>query len=221
MYTSRFDLRMVAALAVLTVGTASTTGCEIDPAEFRFGEQLTGLEFNLHSDKMGIHPNDDVLGDPNNPFRNTGIDFQSDTKFEILADGGHVGAFYAWATILAIAPNGEHQYFTAVSLENIFVNEEAPPDDLPIIQDMAIQGYQSLLDNFPDAIQFNEDGEPIGRFATLSYQAIVRLGAQPTGDWVLVLTPSGGEEAVRGSSVIDPQVPEEEDEDEEEEGDGP
>lgn len=194
MYTSRFELSFGLAATLL-----AASACTIEPSEFRFGNQLTGIEFNLFSEDMGIYPNEDVLADPENPFAYTGVG--TETKWEILALGGNPGAFYAWATLLATQPNGEHQYYTALTLERIFRTGEVPANELPIVRSMAIRGFQSVLDHFPDAVTFNREGTASSRLATPAYQGIVGLGAAPAGDWVLVDSPNGPQ-AVRGSNSL-------------------
>ncbi|MEO1232531.1 MAG: hypothetical protein AAFZ18_26905 [Myxococcota bacterium] len=195
MCTSRFDLRFGLTVALLAAGSA----CTIEPAEFRFGNQVTGIEFQLFSPDMGIFPNQDVLADPNNPFAYTGVG--AETKWELLALGGNAGAFYAWATLLATQPNGEHQFYTALLLDQIFQTQEVPEEQLSVVRSMAIRGYQSVLDHFPDSVTFDARGTVANRLATPAYQGIVGLGAAPAGDWVLVDSPSGPQ-AVRGSNSL-------------------
>ena len=184
-------------------------GCEIEPSEYQYGFNVTGQRFQLYNDKVGIHPNQDVLLDPNNPFMDYGVG--SETKWDILATGGNVATFYAWATLLANQPNGEHQFFTGIGLRGIYETQEVSGEDLATVREMAIAAFQSVLDNFPESVTFDASGERPTRLATFAFNEIIALGGQVRGDWVLVQLPSGGTEAVR-SAAIDPPRAAEDDE---------
>ena len=106
-------------------------------------------------------------------------------------------AFYSWATVLAYEPTGEAQYYTALNLEQVYKNGQAVQADLDAVKRLAIAGYQSVLDNFPDAQSFDASGTVAFDLVTPSYLAIVALGETPTGDWVLVDSASGQPRAVR------------------------
>ena len=181
-------------MAVLALGA---TACEIDPAEFRFGEQLGSLEFNLYSETMGIHPFADVLADPNNPFARS-VPSQKDA-FAILETASAAAGFYAFASRLAtVEPTGLSQFYSARQLEVIFATEQVPPEQLATVRDMAVAGYEAQLLFFPDDVQFlDESATDSFRLATDAYLGIVRLtGIAPPG-WTLVQTEGGGLEAVR------------------------
>lgn len=182
-------------------------GCELEPAEYQFGFNVTGQRFELYNDKVGIHPNQDVLLDPNNPFREYGVG--SETKWDLLAAGGNVATFYAWATLLANQPNGEHQFFTGIGLRGIYETQEAPEEDLARVREMAIAAFQSVLDNFPESVTFDASGERPSRLATFAVNEIIDLGGRVEGDWVLVQLPNGGTEAVRSASIDPPRAMEE------------
>ena len=66
------------------------------------------------------------------------------------------------------------------------------------VKTMAIRAYQSVLDNFPDSVSFDATGTVSFRLATPAYKAIVARGGKVEGDWVLVTTPDGRDEAVQG-----------------------
>lgn len=187
-------------LAGAALALAGLSGCDIEPSEPRFGIQLTDLEFNLYSEDMGIYPSDDVLADPANPFRETGVG--DDAKFEILEAGGNVATFYAWATLLAVAPNGENQYYTAVALEGMTETGEVPDSEISIVRDMARRAYTAVLVYFPNSVTFAANEIQFFRLATPAYQGIVRLGGIPPAGWVLVETPDGGQEAVWASGGL-------------------
>lgn len=201
----RFSLTVASMLAL---GTA----CDIEPSEFRFGQNLTGLQFQLFDETAGIHPSKAILEDPNNPFRNTGVSLEA--RFDILASGGDVATYYAWGTALAQGPFGEPQFYTAGALRNIALTGQVPMEQEPIVRQMAINAYQSMLDNYPDAVTFDTSGTISFGLATPAFLAILELGGRVQGDWVLVATPNGGQVAVRSAGLDAPrQEPEEEEED--------
>ena len=232
MYTSRFKHGLFdgAAKSASLIGclALASTACGDDPAEFRFGDQLANLEFRLFSENVGVHPFDDVLADPNNPFARSGVSL--DTKFEILAGASTPGAWYAWATVLAAQPTGEHQFFTAQLMEALAATRSG--EERFQLEQIAIRGYQAVLDFFPGDISFL-DATLINSFrvVTPAYFGIIRLGGRPEGDWVVVLvdvdvTLSDGtvqtttvQEVVQGSAPIIPeQEPETESDDDDEDG---
>ena len=170
--------------------------CGGDP-EPRFGFNVSGIQFEVFDVTEGIHPSDVTLNNPNNPFRTFAI--SDDAKFEINDGGGNAGAFYAWATVLANIPIGENQYFAAVKLRDIYLANEVPPEQREIVRQMAINGFQSVLDCFPDSVLFDVSGEFSLRLATLSFIEINDLNGQVQGDWVLVTNDRGEPEAVRST----------------------
>ncbi len=176
-------------------------GCEIEPASYQYGFNITGLRFKLYSDEVGVHPNQDVLLDSNNPFVDYGVG--SETKWDILASAGNAATFYAWATLLAQQPTGEHQFYTAIALRGIAESGEVSTEDTTRVRKLAIRGFQSVLDNFPESVTFDASGEQSFRLATFAFNEIIALGGKVEGDWILVATPNGGTAAVR-SAAIDP-----------------
>ena len=194
---SDFGICVAVALAV--------AGCDVEPSEYQFGFNVTGAEFELYSEDVGVHPSQDVLLDPNNPFRDYGVG--AETKWDILSSGGGVASFYAWATLLATQPNGEHQYYTAVSLKTIYQTWTASEDELPLVRELAIRGFQAVLDDFPESVTFDPTGTIPSRLATFAFNEILGLGGRVLGDWILVQLPNGGTEAVRSASIDPPRAP--------------
>lgn len=190
--------------AVVIAAAALEAGCEVDPAQARFGLPVAGLTLRLFSDDVGVHPSKDILADPENPFAVSGVG--AETKWELLADGGNVAAFYAWGTLLAKQPTGEHQFYTARMAAAIAGTGAVPDADRARLRAIALRGFQAVLDAFPESVTFDALGSTAFRLATPAYQAIIDLGGRPRGDWVVVATPDGGREVVRGSNVPN-QVP--------------
>jgi hypothetical protein len=192
------------ASSLAGVLTLLLAGCEIPPPEYQFGFNLTGLTLELYSDDVGVHPHLDVLVDPNNPFAEYGVG--AETKWDILAQGGNVGGFYAWATVLANEPTGEAQFYTAIKLRDIYTVGEVSQEDLPRVRNLALRGFQAVLDAFPESVTYDATGTISARLATFAYNEITALGGRVQGDWVLVQTPSGGTEAVRSAPQDPPRA---------------
>ncbi len=193
------------------VATLLVFGCELDPQEYRFGENLTGLQFEFYDEEEGVHPSQVVLPNPRNPFRDYPIG--SETKWDLLDGAGTAAGFYAWATLLAQAPTGEHQFYAAAKLRDVFFANEVEPEDNDRVRLLAIDGFQTVLDDFPDSVTFDPTGTIAFRLATPSYLAILELNGRPQGDWVLVLDSSGNPTAVKGAGVDIPRVEPVEEED--------
>lgn len=198
MSSSVFDRRALVGALTLSLGLP-LAGCQLDPEAYQYGFVVTSEEFSLYNEVVGVHPNPDILLDPNNPFAEYGVG--GETKWDILAGAGSVATFYAWGTILAGQPTGEHQFFTAQALANIYRAELAPDDQLEDIRLTAIAGFQAQLDNFPEAITFSESGEDFRRLSTDSFKEIISLDGQVLGDWELVTNSEGDPVAVRSSSI--------------------
>ena len=194
-----FNLHINCLLLVLVLIAASCG----DSEKYRFGFNTTGIEFKFFERSEGIHPSKATLFNPNNPFREFAIG--SETKFEILDDGGNAGAFYAWAVVLANEPTGENQYYTATKLRDMFLSGELAEEDRGTVRDMAIEGFQRVLDCFPDSVFFDVTGTFPRKLATPAYLEIVELGARVEGDWVLTRDVNGNPLAVRNTG-FDPQA---------------
>lgn len=186
---------------VLLVLLLSASACG-DDGEFRFGENLSGLQYEFFDMEEGVHPSKVVLKNRRNPFRNSAVG--AETKWDILANGGNAGAFYAWATLLAREPTGEHQFYTATKLRDIFNAGEIEGPDRQKVREMAIAGFQAVLDDFPDSVTFDSTGTQTFRLATPALQGILDLNGDVNGDWVLVVDQNGDLVAVKGAGVDGP-----------------
>ncbi|MCP3100527.1 hypothetical protein LZ198_16785 [Myxococcus sp. K15C18031901] len=179
---------------LLLVAALALSGC-YDRASYEYGESLEDLTLAVYDPTVGVYPSTLVLEDPNNPFADSMPGEL--TKWDIQTHAGPVAAFYAWATVLARGAYGEAQYYTALNLVRVYQNGLAAQEDLPVVREMAIRGYQAMLDNFPDAWAYDASGQPAYDLATPAYKAIVELGGTVSGGWVLVRTSSGTDKAVR------------------------
>ncbi|AKJ01106.1 putative lipoprotein [Archangium gephyra] len=170
------------------------SGC-YEPASFVYGESLEGLTLQLYSPNVGIYPDNSVLEDPNNPFAQTtpGVE----TKWKIQSSGAHVAAFYSWATLLAREPGGEAQFYVGNTLLAIYQNGEASQEELPLVKAQAIRAYQSVLDNFPDAVTYDATGKFAYDLVTPAYKGITEMGGTVQGGWTLVKLTNGQDRAVK------------------------
>ena len=182
---------------VLSIFALFAVSCG-DAPQYRFGENISGIEFEFFDPTEGVHPSKVTLNNPRNPFRE--IVISDDVKFDILGNGGNAGAFYAWAALLANIPIGENQYGVAIKLRDIYAaNEVATPEEREEVRLMAIAGFQAILDCFPDQLLFDATGTFGLKLSTLAYTGILDLRGVPEGDWVLVTNSRGEPEAVRST----------------------
>ncbi len=179
---------------LLLAAAVGIFGC-YEPASYVYGESLDGLTLQLHSPDVGIHPDNSVLEDPNNPFAHAtpGVE----TKWKIQSSSAHVAAFYSWATLLAREPGGEAQFYVGTNLLAVYQNGEASQQELPRVREQAIRAYQSVLDNFPDAVTYDATGTIAYDLVTPAYKGIVELGGTVQGGWVLMKTSNGQDRAVK------------------------
>jgi hypothetical protein len=188
-FKSSFVLAL--SLSIFCVGCSET-----DPV-YRYGFDLAGLELNLHTADMGVYPDTSVLDDPSNPFKWGAMEI--DTKWDIENTGRVVARFYCWATMLAREPAGEHQYYTATALEEIWVTKRANETYLPFVKTMAIRGYQSVLNHFPDSVSYLPDGVTFFPLNILAYDALVAMDETPEGDWYVIEDEQGGRKLMKGN----------------------
>lgn len=167
-----------------------------NPATYHYGVPLDEVSFNLYSLSMGVYPDESVLDDPNNPFAAGGLD--GDLRWDITAGGLPVATFYAWATWLVYQPTGEAQFYTASSLHSIYDLALAETNDLYYVRQLAIDGYQTVLDSFPDAVTYDATGTIAYPLAPLAYAGIEDLGGTVQGSWVQVTGDDGSTIVVQG-----------------------
>ncbi|RKH13297.1 hypothetical protein D7Y13_10980 [Corallococcus praedator] len=186
--------RRIMRTALLVAAVASLSGCYDDPT-IVYGRSLEDLTFVVTDPLMGVYPNTSVLDDPYNPFRLSGVG--TETKWDIQSGASPVAGFYSWATILAQGPYGEAQYYVGVQLAAIYQRGLADQASLPQTREMAVKAFQSVLDNFPDAVTYDASGTIAYDLVTPAYKGVVELGGTVTGGWVMVKTSSGADRAVK------------------------
>ncbi len=175
-----------------------TAACGDDPA-YEFGIPTSDIQFELFNVTEGIHPSKVTLSNPRNPFRR--IVISDDQKFALQNSDSSAAAFYAWAALLAKIPIGENQFFVAVSLRDIYESDELAEEDRETVRQMAVNGFQAVLDCFPESLLFDASGTFGLRFATLAYVQILELQGVPQGDWTLVEDTNGNPTAVRSTGI--------------------
>jgi hypothetical protein len=144
----------------------------------------------------GIYPSTAVLEDVQNPF--TRVAMSPAQRWNITGWAMEAGAqperlaamFYAWATELAIARNGESQFQTAIALRALSAHESLSEEQRSLYRNAAIQAYQSMLNNFKDSVGYTAEGYSY-RLVPLAFYAIRDLGGTPQGRWVETVDPYG------------------------------
>jgi hypothetical protein len=153
-------------LVLIGAAVLGLAGCESSERDEKDGELFntillpTDVVLNLACADVGVHPENCVLNDPENPFalvpiseydvNNPDDEFN---KFNLantipLGPNGAKARFYLWATALARFPSGENQYYTAKALHELFdANSNALSED-ELVREQAKKAYRSVLDNF-------------------------------------------------------------------------
>ncbi|MDG1480079.1 MAG: hypothetical protein P8R54_10845 [Myxococcota bacterium] len=165
-------------------------GCQTPPAAtYHYGVPLDEVSFNLYSLSMGVYPDTSVLDDPANPFAGGGLD--GDLRWDINSGGLSVAAFYAWATWLTYQPSGEAQFYSAASLHDVYGLGLCEDTDLYYVRGLALDGYQSMLDNFPDAVTYDATGTIAYSLAPQAIAGIEALGGTVEGGWTVITQDDG------------------------------
>jgi hypothetical protein len=120
--------------------------------DHKTGDLVTSIDLpadqilNLYSADEGIHPNQSVLDNPENPFADANINMENVWDLNDVCPSAKT-RFYLWASILAKIPIGEYQYFTAKSLHELYTvggSENA--------RQQAKKAYRATLDHFFDDV---------------------------------------------------------------------
>lgn len=172
------------ALALILMGCA-------EPGVFRRGVNLNALEFEVQDLTFGVHPSQVALVHPDNPF----VDASVEMKWEVESTMGPIPRAYIWATMLAREPIGENQFYAANALGDIYRLGLTDDSDLIYVREMAIAGFQQVLDSFPDSLTYDASGRIGYPVPPLAYDGILALGGTPVG-WVAVATEDGGRTVV-------------------------
>jgi hypothetical protein len=189
----------------LILGCTLLAACGNRDASPAAAIDLNAVTFHVYRTDMGIHPSKSVLDDPNNVFADVPIDELNNgtpedpgTKWKLDAGGAPTPAtFYAWATTLTGAPNGENQFYTATKLHKLYTDMLAPADELDSVRTMAIAAYSAQLVYFPEDVNRDAQGSPQWDYATGSLKAIRDLGGTAPPGWLLVTDANGQDRAAK------------------------
>jgi hypothetical protein len=164
-------------------------GACTEAPEYVYPTDLRSMKWELFSLQSGVFPFDDVMADPNNIFAKGGV--VGDSKWDLLEVGAPAAAYYGWATVLVGEPTGENQFYTAASMHGVYTLETVEdPDDLWAARAIAIAGYRTVLDTFPDSVTFDATGRVGFPLAPLAYDALLQLGGDTTG-WQRIIQEDG------------------------------
>ena len=165
---------------------APLLACAPTAATYEYGLPLSDVSFVFFDSQEGIHPSDVTLRNPNNPFS-----YAMPAKWEIESAGYPQASFYGWATTLTMEPTGEHQFYTALSLQRIFEQSFCLREECYMVRKMALEAYQTQLDSFPYSVSYTADGVPFP-IDILAYEAILSLGGV-VKNWQLSQDAEGNE----------------------------
>lgn len=128
---------IIAAILILLMG------CEVkDGTPMEMTPIPTDNALNLYGENEGLYPDTNVLNNPENPFANADVNMDNVWDMQDLCPSAKA-KFYLWATLLAKIPRGEHQYFTALSLHELY-NEGGSEN----AKEQAKKAYRAVLDHF-------------------------------------------------------------------------
>ena len=123
-----------------------SAGCsEVDGGKTQNELQLpVDSVVNFECVDEGIYLEKCILDNPENPYAKVAV--TEDNKFALNDSAPSAKArYYVWATALAkgAGAQGENQYFTAKSLQELFAESGSPTT-----QEQAKKAYRSVLDNY-------------------------------------------------------------------------
>lgn len=116
----------------------------------------TDTVLTLFCPDVGLSGEKCILDDPENPFANSNVN--DETKFDLAGDlPSAKAAFYMWGTALALSPSGENQYYTALSLHELFTQGGSE-----LARQQALRAYRSALDHYFNSVTFFKQETPFG-----------------------------------------------------------
>ena len=139
-------LKILGATLVAGSMLLLTAGCsEVDGGKPQEEIKLpTDSVLNFACEDEGIYLETCVLDNPENPYAKVAV--TEDNKFDLSDEAPSAKSrYYLWATALAKGAGipGENQYYTALSLHEVFVESASPPT-----RDQAKKASRSVLDNY-------------------------------------------------------------------------
>ena len=105
--------RLFIVLSVIVVTLIS--GCDVKNGITSTTLELpTGSTLDLYSVNEGVHPNTDILDNPDNPFAGASLNMENVWDFNDESPSA-ISRFYLWGTMLAKIPTGEYQYLIKIT----------------------------------------------------------------------------------------------------------
>ena len=140
-------MRKIMIFALLSIALILMSACDRKTGDLLIPSELpTDNVLNLYSSTEGIHPDTSTLNNPENPFANAGVSMENIWDLSDACPSAK-SRFYLWATLLSNVPTGEHQYFTARALHELYTvggSENA--------KNQAKKAYRATLDHFFDSV---------------------------------------------------------------------
>jgi hypothetical protein len=169
-----------------------TAGCgEVDGGTVVTDIPLpTDSVLNFACADEGIYLEKCVLDNPANPYANVAINEEkgsANNKFALNdAAPSAKSRYYVWASALAKGAGipGENQYYTALSVQEVFAQSGSPTT-----RDQAVKAYRSVLDNYflqPTFYVIDVNGEEVAFADSLKNLAGKNL-YDPTGPTLVSL----------------------------------
>lgn len=129
------------------------TGCDVkDGSIMGTVEVPTDYQLDLYSADEGIHPDINILDDPQNPYADANLNMEN--VWDLSEECPSAKAkFYLWGTMLARIPIGEYQFHTAKSLHELYTvggSENAKVQTK--------KAYRAVLDHFFDSVTWWQAG---------------------------------------------------------------
>jgi len=138
--TSR--LLKLLSLSVLVTSLAGCDGGADDGVVVNTIPLPTDYLLNLYCPDVGVADENCVLYDPENPYARAAVN--DDTKWDLADDAPSAKSrFYSWSTAQARQPRGENQYYTALSLHQLYSEGGSQ-----LAREQAKKAYRSVLDNY-------------------------------------------------------------------------
>jgi hypothetical protein len=139
-------LKILTAALVAGSMILLTAGCsEVDGGTVQNTVELPiDSTLNFRCEDEGIYLEPCVLDNPENPYAKVAV--TEDNKFDLSVEAPSAKSrYYLWATALAKGAGipGENQYYTALSLHEVYAESASPTT-----RDQAKKAYRSVLDNY-------------------------------------------------------------------------
>lgn len=194
MCVSKFKNKYSRCWPILFLVAGLHSSCYVDSrGEDRLPVSLSAVTFKADVLSYGSYPNSGVLDVQENPFRHW---TDASAKWNVNqwvnedASARAMVGFYLWASVLALDPSGENQYYLGLALEGLLTVQNLNAAELEVVRAELYSAYQQVLLQFPNSLTYSELGMPI-HLATLAYQKLADLGGEIPEGWILIETENG------------------------------